>query len=193
MGIYSDKAKQAYLEADLLYGKKSEDYFKSRMFYGYAQVLIDAKSDSEAAYLQARAINDFDTFKKCYTPAKGDILNGIVLKQPLGEANEFVACTTTINGDKKLETVKICNGKVVGSFTSLIETTIADNNDQNNNTQSNTVSDNKPTPSASNDTSNSSLDVKKPVQNQNTMNNKELNSEPDDVPIKNESNLAIDF
>ena len=112
MGVYSEAAKQAFLESDSIYNKHTEDYYKSRMFYGYAQVLIDAKSDSEARYFAARAINDFDIFKTAYKQKEDMKLNGIVLR-PVGEANDFVACYTDPDTKSRLfETVRIIDGKV---------------------------------------------------------------------------------
>jgi len=112
MGIYSETAKKAFLESDSIYAKHTEDYYKSRMFYGYAQVLIDAKSDSEARYFAARAINDFDIFKTAYKQREDMKLNGIVLR-PVGEANDFVACYTDPDTKSRLfETVRIIDGKI---------------------------------------------------------------------------------
>ena len=115
MGIYSKLAKEMYLESGNLCDKKTEDYYKSKMFYGNAQVLIDAKSESEAKVLQARAINDFDVFCKCYKVGNGDKLNGIVLR-PVGEGtNLFIACTTGIDKSKSFEHVLIHEGKVISA------------------------------------------------------------------------------
>lgn len=112
MGVYSEVAKKAYLESDNLYGKHTDDYYKSKMFYGYAEVLIDAKSDSEAKYFETRAINDFDVFKTAYRERTDKKLNGIVVR-PVGEANDFVACYTDPDTKSRLfETVRIINGKV---------------------------------------------------------------------------------
>ena len=112
MGIYSKEGEKSFMEAGLLLNKASEDYYKSKMFYGNVQVYIDASNETEAKYFAARAINDFDTFCKCYTPNNGDKLNGIVVK-PVGETmNQFIACTTDLNGNKKFEAVIIKEGKV---------------------------------------------------------------------------------
>lgn len=124
MGIYSKEAEKAYLEAGLLLNKGSEDYYKAKMFYGNVQVYIDASNESEAKYFAARAINDFDTFCKCYTPDKGDKLNGIVLK-PFGEfsniSNEFIACITDVAGNKKFDHVIIKEGKIIDIDSKTIE------------------------------------------------------------------------
>jgi hypothetical protein len=120
MGIYSNKAKEAFLEANNLFDKKSESYYKSKMFYGNAQVLIDAKSESEAKVLQARAINDFDTFCKCYKVDNGEKLNGIVVK-PVGESsNEFIACTTGIDKSRSFEHIVIREGKIISAHKDTI-------------------------------------------------------------------------
>ena len=116
MGIYLKKAKEAFLESGNLCDKKTESYYKSKMFFGNAQVLVDAKSESEAKLFQARAINDFETFCKSYSVANGDKLNGIVLK-PVGEdANEFIACTTGIDKSRSFEHVIIREGKVINAY-----------------------------------------------------------------------------
>ena len=113
MGIYSKQAEKAYLESGLLLNKASEDYYKSKMFYGNIQAYIDASNETEAKYFAARAINDFDTFCKCYAPEKDEKLNGIVVK-PVGEvSNMFIACCTDLNGDKIIEKVTVREGKVV--------------------------------------------------------------------------------
>ena len=120
MGIYSKQSKKAFLESNLLFEKASEDYYKAKMFYGYAQVYIDANNETEAKVFAARAVNDFDTFCKCYTPDNGDKLNGIVVK-PFGEtANEFVACSTTIEGNKKFEHIVIREGKIIATNSNVI-------------------------------------------------------------------------
>ena len=115
MGIYSKEAKEAYLESGNLCDKKTEDYYKSNMFYGYAQVLIDANNETEAKYFQARAINDFDAFCKCYKVDDGDKLNGIVLKSVDEGSNLFIACTTGIDKSRSFEKVLIHEGKVISA------------------------------------------------------------------------------
>lgn len=126
MGIYSNKAKEAFLEVDNLFDKKRECYYKSKMFYGNAQVLIDANSESEAKVLQARAINDFDAFCKCYKVANGDKLNGIVLK-PVGESsNEFVACTIGLDKSRSFEHVIVSEGKIIKAHKDTIVAEEAD-------------------------------------------------------------------
>lgn len=126
MGIYSKLAKNVYLESGNLCDKKTEDYYKSNMFFGYAQVLIDANSESEAKVLQARAINDFDTFCKCYKVDNGEKLNGIVVK-PIGESsNEFIACTTGIDKSRSFEHVVIREGKIISAHKDTIVAEEAD-------------------------------------------------------------------
>lgn len=121
MGIYSKEAQQAYIESGLLLNRASEDYYKAKMFYGNVQVYIDASNETEAKYFAARAINDFDTFCKCYAPAKDEKLNGIVVK-PVGESNIFAACLST--DDKKIiETVTIKEGKVIDTAKKVIDKT----------------------------------------------------------------------
>lgn len=126
MGIYSEKAREAFLEADNLFDKKKECYYKSKMFYGNAQVLVDAKSESEAKVFQARAINDFDAFCKCYKVDNGDKLNGIIVK-PVGESgNEFIACTTGIDKSRSFEHIIICEGKIISAHKDTIAVEEAD-------------------------------------------------------------------
>lgn len=120
MGMYSKLAKKMYLESGNLCDKKTEDYYKSRMFYGYSQVLIDANSESEAKLFQARAINDFDIFCKYYKVDNGDKLNGIILK-PVGEdTNLFIACTTGIDKSKSFEHVLIQEGRIISAHKKTI-------------------------------------------------------------------------
>ena len=126
MGIYSKIAKESYLESGNLCDKKTESYYKSKMFYGYSQVLIDANNETEAKLFQARAINDFDTFCKYYKVDNGDKLNGIVLK-PVGESsNEFIACTTGIDKSRSFEHVIISEGKIIKAYKDTIVAEEAD-------------------------------------------------------------------
>ena len=121
MGIYSKEAKQAYIESGLLLNRAPEDYYKAKMFYGNVQVYIDASNETEAKYFAARAINDFDTFCKCYAPDKDEKLNGIVVK-PVGETNIFTACLST--DDKKIiETITVKEGKVIDTAKKVIDKT----------------------------------------------------------------------
>lgn len=165
MGIYSNKAKEAFLEADNLFDKKRECYYKSKMFYGNAQVLIDAKSESEAKVLQARAINDFDIFCKCYKVDNGEKLNGIVVK-PVGESsNEFIACTTGIDKSRSFEHIVIREGKIISAHK---DTIIVEETDQ-------VVND-------------KDLDAEKDKHT-----SPEAKEEPEKQKEVKESNLAIDF
>lgn len=154
MGIYSNLAKKNYLESNLLYEKAADDYYKTGMFYGLAQVVVDAHDENEAKYFAARAVNDFDTFKKCYKPKTDNKINGIVVNPSLTNeaANEFVVVYNTENG-KIFEKVVIENGKILScKSTEILK-------EEENNTEAPADNNSTPAPSTPEHSNNDTPEV----------------------------------
>lgn len=153
MGVYSNLAKKNYLESNLLYEKAVDDYYKTGMFYGLAQVVVDAHDENEAKYFAARAVNDFDTFKKCYKPKTDNKINGIVVNPSLTNeaANEFVVVYKTENG-KMFEKVVIENGKILSCNTTTVVK-------EENNTEAPADNNNTPAPSTPEPSNNDTAEV----------------------------------
>ena len=63
MGVFNTEAKKAFMETKYLF-ETTDNCFLTSMFYGHAQVLVNAKDLSEAEKFEKLARQDFEVFTR---------------------------------------------------------------------------------------------------------------------------------
>ena len=153
MGVYSEAAKKIYddnrakvlnekYNLKKVFNEAEISGYKTDLFYGGAEVVVDAHDENEAKLFKKLAVNDFETFKRGFDRvtepvlkeyavrrymAKEDILNEMsnpkitakdskIYLQNLDEdGNRFIVRIDTSNGEKVYEEITVKEGTITGT------------------------------------------------------------------------------
>lgn len=153
MGIYSEVARKHYNDSKArmlnekynikkVFNESEINGFKTGLFYGGADVIVDAHDEKEARLFERLAVNDFETFKRGFdritTPvlkeyavrnylSKEEILEEygrpkitasvkkIYLQNLDEDGNRFIVRIDTSDGGKVYQEINIKEGKILGT------------------------------------------------------------------------------